>query len=388
MINERINYILYISEFLIMLFVLILSPIFINGITLGVDEYDVTAKAQEDKTWEILNHAYIDADTVFYDIKFLNETHGWVVGDIGSTIHKGVVLHTNDSGDTWFLQLYRISHDFVQIEIIDANNIWVAGIGSLFHTSNGGFTWDEYPVVETRSGLSTVEFVNLTHGWTATKNDLFYTQDGGITWVNNTSWKFNDVPRQMYFVTSLDVWAIGFYGIYQSIDGGYTWTQRYDRGGWSMSFISDNEAWAVADDMLVHMTDGITWMEQNMPRPSSSSGLQYPYFTDVVFKDKNHGWLVGLETPVAYTPDGGVTWYEQSAQVEPRQRVMAVDFLNQTHGWAAGYNGLIMRTHRGDSTDIPLTTNVDKPDISILISISMVSIVAIVLFIIYRKVTN
>ena len=385
MISRSSVHISHFTMFLLMSFILILSPIYVNSIVLGTDEYILKDSLQEDETWEILNHEFIGSDTVFYDIKFLNETHGWVVGDVGLSTHEGVVLHTDDSGDSWFLQLDEVSQDFVHIEVIDFNNIWVAGIGSLFHTSNGGMTWDESVVIDTQSGLSVVQFINLTHGWTATNHDLYYTQDGGLTWENNTLWEFSDVPRQMHFLSSFDMWAIGFFGIYHSTDGGFTWIQSHDRGGWSMSFVSELEAWAVADNMLVHMTDGNTWVDQILPRPISSSGLQYPYFTDVVFKDCNHGWIVGLETPVAYTPDGGTTWYAQTVQSEVRQRIMTVDFLNQTYGWAAGHNGIIMKTHRGNNMDIQLIDNGNQLNMSIFLSISLISIVAVVLFIIYRK---
>jgi photosystem II stability/assembly factor-like uncharacterized protein len=69
-------------------------------------------------------------------------------------------------------------------------------------------------------------------------------------------------------------------------------------------------------------------------------------FWDVSFVNATHGWIVGIEIKVMYTPDGGTSWYEQSVpeDVSSRSpRIRAVDFINETHGWAVGSRGVILR---------------------------------------------
>ncbi|MGY5876344.1 MAG: YCF48-related protein [Candidatus Thorarchaeota archaeon] len=340
---------------------------------------------QQENTWEQITHNYSTEDTTFYDVCFINSTHGWVVGGNRTGYLDGIIIHTDDGGNSWHLQFYSPSHYFAQIEVIDEQHIWVTGFGSLFHTSDGGITWNESVVVEGLYGMSTVEFINNTHGWTATKTDLYRTTNGGHTWQNISSWTFNDVPRQIHFVTLLDVWAIGFQGIYHSTDGGFTWVQNYNRGGWTISFVSDNNAWAVADNMLAHMTDGTNWVEQTLPRPSQSSGLRYPYFTDVLFMDELHGWISGGETSIVYTPDSGSRWYEQSTPLGPQHRVMAIDFVNLTHGYAVGTNGAIIQTFQGNNLDSLLLDNDVQVELPFLISIGVVGLIVVITVILVWK---
>ncbi len=57
--------------------------------------------------------------------------------------------------------------------------------------------------------------------------------------------------------------------------------------------------------------------------------------------------MVGSIVGVAYTPDGGLNWYEQ--RLPPRwSGLKAVDFINETHGWAVGWDGKIYRTRTGN----------------------------------------
>jgi photosystem II stability/assembly factor-like uncharacterized protein len=303
--------------------------------------------------WELVDHPYDLSNTEFRDVEFINSTHGWVVGGNGTDFHGGIVLHTTDGGETWDLQLYNSSQYFRQIAVIDDQTVWVSGFGSLFYSLDGGQSWNESVVVGGTSGMSTVAFINRTHGWTATVSTLYKTEDMAVTWEPVPGWSFGwDMPKSIHFISSTEAWAIGYAGIYYSSDGCETWTQRHDQGGWGFSFVDDVEAWAVADDMLAHMVDGETWTELALPRKSPFPYPTPPYFTDILFLDENHGWIVGSEVAVLYTPNGGLDWYDQTAQLTEElkyiHRVMAVDFINLTHGWAVGANGNIFRTTHGD----------------------------------------
>jgi len=50
---------------------------------------------------------------------------------------------------------------------------------------------------------------------------------------------------------------------------------------------------------------------------------------------------------VAYTPNGGLNWYEQ--KLPPHwSSLKTVDFINEIHGWAVGWDGNIYRTKTGN----------------------------------------
>ncbi|MHA1962745.1 MAG: YCF48-related protein, partial [Candidatus Thorarchaeota archaeon] len=98
--------------------------------------------------------------------------------------------------------------------------------------------------------------------------------------------------------------------------------------------------------------------------------------------DENNGWIVGTEIKVMYTPDGGANWYQQSVPAEVNNRINAVDFINQTHGWAVGWGGIIMRTTTGNSLGSRLWYGMTDP--LFLSIIAVVVAVPVGVFIIRR----
>ncbi len=307
-------------------------------------------------TWELLESDYPDA--VFRDVTFIDSARGWIVGreneNPGSNL---VVLHTSDGGDSWQLQYSSGRGRGTIMDVIDEQTVWVNGFGSLFYTLDGGATWSESVVVGGETGMSTVKFINHTHGWTANNEVLYKTTDGGQSWQSVRGWDFDDHPRMMAVVSPLDVWACGFSGTYHSTDGAETWVKTFNLGAWAMSFVSDTEAWLVDDDWLAHMTNGENWTELTVPGGFPWFRLMGPYLTDVQFIDKEHGWIVGIETPVMYTPDGGANWYRQTVPArveETNPRVNAICCINRTYGWAVGSNGVIMRTTSANSLGVRL----------------------------------
>lgn len=326
-----------------------------------------TASNDTPQNGAIWNQSQFDlpsSDLRFKDVKFVNSTHGWIVGEDLAGKYGGVVINTKDGGDSWNLQFNNTSLYHDQIDVIDTHTIWITGQGSLYYSNDGGLSWNESIVVTGSSGMSVVEFINETHGWTATMGLLYYTRNAGQSWQNCSGWNFNgDMPRDMHFISETEVWAIGFFGIYYSSDRGISWSEIYNRGGWALSFVNDMEAWAVADNMLAHMIDGQTWIEQQLPKRSPL--LASPsYLTDVFFYDENNGWIVGgltTDVHVMYTPNGGKDWYEQMISPPIISRLMAVDFVNQTHGWAVGSDGVIISTTEGNYIGTRLWTGLTDP---------------------------
>jgi photosystem II stability/assembly factor-like uncharacterized protein len=309
-----------------------------------------TMEPAQTTTWISLESDYPEAK--FLDVEFINSSHGWVVGILYPNITKGgIILHTENGGATWETQLADDTQLFMQINVVNERTAWVTGLGCLYFTTDSGESWEISDTYSSHSGMSVVEFLNETHGWTATMNMLFKTTDGGQMWQNVTGWTFEDHPRNMYFLTEYDVWAIGYDGIYHSDDGAETWEQVYDKGGWSLSFPNENEAWGVSDSSLLHMNQDHTWEEMAVPGRLPSFRLRSPYCTDIMFIDDQHGWIVGTEIAVMHTQNGGSTWYQQSVPHNRGNRMMAVCFVDELHGWVVGSDGTILRTSAGNNLD-------------------------------------
>ncbi len=327
---------------------------------------------QNETNWEILEHEYLRPQVIPWDIAFVNATHGWVLSQNETSITNGIILHTENGGDYWYLQYYNASQRFNQIAIIDYETLWVSGVGGLFYTDNCGQNWTMKTIGSSNSFFYGVHFLNRTHGWTGSSDNMYKTIDGGLTWQPVLSWTTNDRARMIHFINGLNGWAIGFFGLYHSDDSGDTWEQQFEKGGWALSFVSDTEAWAVADDWLAQMIDGETWVEQPIPRPSFNLPQSIPYFSDILFLDANNGWIIGDETEVAYTPNGGLDWYAQEFPGD--NRLTAIDFINLTHGWAVGWGGYIYRTTLGNSLGTRLWTGMTDP-----MFLSIVAVVAVVI---------
>jgi photosystem II stability/assembly factor-like uncharacterized protein len=69
-------------------------------------------------------------------------------------------------------------------------------------------------------------------------------------------------------------------------------------------------------------------------------------FLDVEFVDASHGWAVGWDGILA-TSNGGATW---SAQLTGDWGLNAVSFADASHGWAVGFYGAILATSNGGAT--------------------------------------
>jgi len=337
-------------------------------------------------TWEMVEHDYPNA--LFEDVAFLDVNHGWVIGQLSSTIPTDVVvLYTDDGGDSWQLKMSEEEQYLMQIDIVDEDTIWITGIGGFFYTTDAGKTWQKVDLVVGNVGMSTVEFINSTHGWTATIDTLYKTVNGGQTWESVPGWTFDDLPLKMRFLSSSNVWAMGIYGIYHSQDGAETWEQVSNRGGWTLSFVSETEAWAVGDNRLAHMTDGQTWVELPVPArfPIGGSWFTLTYLTDILFLDADNGWIVGRRIPVMYTPNGGADWYEQSVPEAVTRRLMAVDFVNSTHGWAVGSGGTIIRSTRGNTLGTRLWNGVTDRVFLSIVGVVAVMIIGVIFVFNRRK---
>ena len=78
---------------------------------------------------------------------------------------------------------------------------------------------------------------------------------------------------------------------------------------------------------------------------------------DVFFVDSSHGWIVGSNSTILHTSDGGENWIDQPNQPLPfKVELLKVRFISPKVGWVVGENGTILKTVDGGSTWQKLTT--------------------------------
>jgi photosystem II stability/assembly factor-like uncharacterized protein len=315
--------------------ILCIIPIFMLS-TFATSVWLASGSIQEPfAQWEIRDLSnFTDYD--FTEIDFVNTTHGWLLG-------WDILLNTIDGGETWCTQLEGSS--LHGLSIVNPNEIWVGGSGKLFHSNNSGTSW---ATIHGPTDLPTnVEFFNSTHGIVGDINELFLTEDGGNTWQNITRDSGQDFPKDFH-LTSSSVWIASRLGIIRSDDWGNNWRVEYDGYAGAIDFITEEDAWAINWDNSFAHYNGEYWADLKDIHRLGASSLSFSF--DIDFIDSNHGWVVGMTPSVAYTPDGGKTWYEQEWYDEDYIMPLfrSVHFLNETHGWVAGRNGIVARTTNGN----------------------------------------
>ena len=132
-----------------------------------------------------------DWETNFNDLHFVDAKHGWIVGE------KGMIIHTNDGGQTWERQETGTEGDFKSVYFTTLLNGWAVGDNGLIAaTDDGGKHWylQESGIY---SMLNGVFFANSKEGWVVGEDaDILYTQNGGKTWkrqsVSEFPFPFND----------------------------------------------------------------------------------------------------------------------------------------------------------------------------------------------------
>jgi photosystem II stability/assembly factor-like uncharacterized protein len=103
---------------------------------------------------------------------------------------------------------------------------------------------------------------------------------------------------------------------------------------------------------ILASNDGRTWAQLDVPVRSP--------LTAVSFADAKNGWVVGHDTVILHTTDGGKTWGLQNFQPELENPFLSVLALDKDHAIAVGAYGLIYGTADGGGTWAPVESPVIK----------------------------
>lgn len=229
--------------------------------------------------------------------------------------------------------------------------------GANLHSSDGGATWEpvgsvpEITVFGDNTHLFAVgssQGCNLPNGLAG----MLRSTDYGKTWLGTSvavPMCFNDV----FFLDSLHGWAVGSYNdsIVITKDGGKTLITRALGFGYEqssglarfsasgVSFIDSSRGWVcggiVGADTAVLSTEdgGNTWARHSL-------GLPYGGAFAIGFVDSSRGWVIGgqqARNKVFYSDNGGESWVEQGPLLGPfdccLDGLKAVDSL---HAWIFG----------------------------------------------------
>jgi hypothetical protein len=200
---------------------------------------------------------------------FLDRQHGWLVSGPSAGQSGFTIWRSTDGGQSWQERPLTAAGEMpldarvVALDFTSPQEGWMAlklagsanfSRGMLFHTQDGGLTWEERSL----PGGGRIDFVNENTGWTLAgpEGDVLYqTQDGGWSWqmVNSMA----EAPLRLqnplqgslpsageiFYVNASTAWAFTHAGecsslgcfaestLWRTLDGGITWIEVALPGG-------------------------------------------------------------------------------------------------------------------------------------------------------------
>lgn len=275
--------------------------------------------------------------TKLNDVKFLNSSVGFAVGN------SGTVIKTSDGGENWSNVSYSgFSSHFTNCSVIDAQTVWVVSFGGVYKTTNGGSSWTV--VTNTLSAFSyyDVQFLNATTGYLLTDAGIAKTVDGGVNWSLTAGTSGNYTKLQ--FVSSLVGWAQGVNNVLKTIDGGVTWTSLSTGvSNQTTSFFLDNTSAWVASSLGGNETMRITLDGGNSWSLSYNTSSLPDGLLSLWFVDGSIGYRSRTLNKIEKTTNGGLVWSSVTTPLISGQDINDFYFPTSTLGFAVGNAGTILK---------------------------------------------
>lgn len=191
-----------------------------------------------------------------YSLRFNGKKKGWLVGSVSRSdeVTNSIFAFTKDGGANWKVVQAPTRRELIHIDFIDDNHGWIVGDGgAIMHTDDAGETWTTQKSGTTGT-LYHVDFRNEKLGWVVGERGMILrTIDGGQFWAPVDS-PVRSTLLSVQFVDSENGWIAGRAGvILRSGDGGRTWLQQESTTKENLYalFMEKKSGWAVGGDGLV-----------------------------------------------------------------------------------------------------------------------------------------
>ncbi len=173
--------------------------------------------------------------TDLYGVAAFDSMRAWMVGGMpaGNPGGQGLIVYTEDGGQTWQLIDSSSVYEFLDVFFIDENTGWIVGgldtipyTPIILYTSDGGATFEDR-TPDSAYTLRAVQFINENEGWAVGKyGTIIHTTDGGLTWERQNS-GVTVTLFDVEFINELEGTAVGDSGVVLfTEDGGNTWELR------------------------------------------------------------------------------------------------------------------------------------------------------------------
>ena len=289
---------------------------------------------------------------------FADSLTGWAAGN------NGVILHTQDGGDSWTFQDSQTDNNIADIFFLDHQRGWASSFDFnappygtlLLKTLDGGQTWTHEPYPEENIFINCILFLDSLNGWMGgSPHALVRTSDGGQTWqqasIDTTTLAFFPVLRIIFCNENYGYASGGMFDI-----AGVIW-RTWDGGEhWHAIDVLD----APADEVRgLHCKDSLNVIGAGGDPDfgfgvgiihTDDGGLNWDYDEigyagnayDLDFRSETEAWApLGPRRKFIYSTDGGEKWTET---LTPDSVVIFdVIFPDSMHGYAVGPEGAMLR---------------------------------------------
>jgi photosystem II stability/assembly factor-like uncharacterized protein len=297
-------------------------------------------------------------DAALHAVQFWDKNEGWAVGD------EGTIWHTIDGGQTWERQPTGERSSLRSVQFLNPYVGWVVGreelpgggsTGTILFTRDGGLKW-ERASRNTMPGLNRVCFVDAKVGYVAGDGTdqfptgVFMTRDGGRTWQpvpgpRCPGWlaaDFSDDKTGM---------LVGCWNRLATLQDGAIGAADVDSlGGRSLRglYARGKEGMAVGQGGVILKTDtaGVRW---GFVDPHLASEVRACWDFHAVAGCREHRWVVGRPgSAVLHSADQGKTWELQ--KTGQALALNGVQFIDENNGWAVGELGCVLNTSDAGKT--------------------------------------
>jgi len=211
-----------------------------------------------------------------FGLHFTDEKCGCAVGDMG------LILTTEDGGETWTKLEPVTNCSLNDIAFIDQSGWAVGDNGTILQTQNGGKNW-EAQASNSDSSLFSVSFWDRQRGVVVgERGTVLLTEDGGSSWQDSSLDWTQIIPESLM---ADGILALNLYDVF---------------------FTDGEHGWVVGDSGVVLFT-GDGGKSFNVLRIGT-----YPPLYSVFFQTDEMGWVTGGGGSFFLTRDGGKTWEEQT----------------------------------------------------------------------------
>ncbi len=282
------------------------------------------------------------------EIQFVTNDVGYAVGN------GGVVLRTEDSGDSWdFLNTGGGEQNF-GLHFVDEMNGFIKSRFNILKTDDGGQSWS---VVGPQIFGEHLLFLNELTGFANEEGDLYRTLDGGENW--NLVESFDSRISNIHVYNNSEVLLHTITAIYHSDDNGENWETLFQDESAELRYAEffDLQKWFVTTNYLSEI-EGVA-LVKTMDAGQTWDTLKLDIFESTTprihFIDDTNGFVYGGDSPefspvanapyaILKTTDGGDTWVEVNATTTFNRFDYDMTFVDDGIGFVVGRFGSIQKT--------------------------------------------